>query len=199
MLGRKMTRDFADDPVDPDVLMQLLDTARRSPTAGNSQGIEMLVLDEPEAVALYWTTTFSEQGRARFRWQGLFNAPVLVSVYGDPAAYTERYSEPDKAATKLGEGEAAWATPYWLVDASMVTLALQLAAIDAGLGVLFFGQFDHAPAVARAFGVPSGLVTTGTVAIGHAAQGSTTGDGRSSQRSRRDLSSMVHRNGWVTG
>ncbi|MCB0989947.1 MAG: nitroreductase family protein, partial [Acidimicrobiales bacterium] len=169
MRRRRMTRAYLPDPIARPLLDQLLDTARRVPSAGNSQGFDFLVLDTPEAVELYWSTTFSPEGRERFRWQGLFQAPVLVVVYANADAYVSRYSEPDKARTGLGAGADAWSTPYWLVDASMAALALQLAALDAGLGVLFFGLFDHATAIAEAFGVPAGRQAVGTIAIGHPA------------------------------
>ena len=193
MRRRRMTRAFQTTPIDRAVLDGLLDAARRTPTAGNTQGVELLVLDQPESVARYWNTTFTPEGRANFRWQGLFDAPVLVSVYGDPDAYVERYAEQDKARTGLGAGPDAWATPYWLVDASMTTLAVQLAAIDLGLGVAFFGQFDHADAVRATFGVPERMVTTGTIAIGWPAPDE---PGRSADRARRPLDDIVHRNGW---
>ena len=93
MRRRRMTRAFQTTPIDRAVLDGLLDAARRTPTAGNTQGVELLVLDQPESVARYWNTTFTPEGRANFRWQGLFDAPVLVSVYGDPDAYVERYAD----------------------------------------------------------------------------------------------------------
>ena len=190
-----MTRAYLPDPIARPLLDQLLDTARRVPSAGNSQGFDFLVLDTPEAVELYWSTTFSPEGRERFRWQGLFQAPVLVVVYAYADAYVSRYSEPDKARTGLGAGADAWSTPYWLVDASMAALALQLAALDAGLGVLFFGLFDHATAVAEAFGVPAGRQAVGTIAIGHPAP-SQDESGRSSRRAKRPLDEIVHRGRW---
>ncbi len=194
-----MTRAFSPQPIDAELLDSLLDAARRVPSAGHSQGFDFLVLSTPEAVGRYWSTTFGPEARAAFRWQQLFDAPVLVLVYANSAAYVRRYDEPDKARTGLGEGPQAWATPYWLVDASMAALALQLAAIDAGLGVLFFGVFDHAEAVADEFGVPLGREVVGVVAIGYGADtggGDVASAGRSSGRARRDLEEVVHRNNW---
>jgi len=191
--SRRMTRDFSPEPLAPGLLDELLDSARRVPSAGNTQGFEFLVLDSPEAVSRYWDTTLPVPRRERFGFPGLLTAPALVVVYADPRAYLQRYSEPDKAATGLGTDAAAWATPYWLVDASFAALALQLAAVDAGLGVLFFGLFDRAPAVAERFGVPDHMEPVGTVAIGH--RGGEV-EGRSRRRPRRPLSEVVHRGAW---
>lgn len=190
-----MTRAFLPDPLEPGLLDSILDSARRVPSAGNSQGFDFLVLDTPRSTERYWSTTFSPESRERFRWQKLFDAPVLVIVYADADAYVSRYGEADKERTGLGAGREAWATPYWLVDASMAALAIQLAAIDNGLGVLFFGLFDHAEAVAAEFGVPSEMEPVGTIAIGNPAPGADDG-GRSARRPRRDLDEIVHRGGW---
>ncbi len=191
--SRRMTRDFRPDAIPSELLDDLLDSARRVPSAGNSQGFDFLVLDTPAAVAGYWEATLSNAARARFAFPGLLRAPVLVVVYADSRAYVERYAESDKAATGLGSGTAAWSTPYWLVDASFAALALQLAAIDAGLGVLFFGLFEHAAAVGERFGVPESMDPVGTVAIGYRA-----GEvqGRSRRRARRPLAEVVHRGRW---
>ena len=40
-----MTRRFTTDPLDPAVVAELLDLARRAPSAGYSQGVHFLALD----------------------------------------------------------------------------------------------------------------------------------------------------------
>ena len=47
---RRMIRSFRPDPVDPDVLDRILATCVHAPSAGFSQGTELLVLTEPDAV-----------------------------------------------------------------------------------------------------------------------------------------------------
>lgn len=191
---RRMTRSFTTEPVDPAVVDRVLDLGRRVPSAGNTQGFDFLVLDTPDATARYWDATFPASRREGFRWPSLFEAPVLVVVWADPGAYVRRYAEPDKARTGLGAGADRWATPYWTVDASFAALAVQLAAQDAGLGVLFFGMFDHAEAVADEFGVPADREPIGTIALGWPADGGE--PGRSQGRSRRSAASLVHRGVW---
>jgi nitroreductase len=190
---RRMVRSFRDDPVAPDVLDRVLDAARRTPAAGNTQAIDLLVLAGPDETARYWDVTLPPDRRAGFRWPGLLAAPVLVLVYVRPDAYPERYGEVDKAATGLGDGAERWPVPYWHVDAGMAVMALLLAAVDEGLGALFFGQFDHAPALRSAFGVPDGHDAVGTVAVGHPAPDE---PGRSAARPRRSRDEVVHRGHW---
>lgn len=192
--ARRMVRSFAEQPVDPALLDDLLELARRAPSAGNTQGWGFLVLDTPEDCARYWDTTLEPQRRVGFAWPGLLRAPVLVVPYGDPDAYVDRYAEPDKAATGLGEGMDAWPVPYWLVDAAFATMSLLLATVDAGLGACLFGQFHHESAVRDAFGVPHRMRAVGTVAIGHPDGGDR--PGRSARRGRVPLEELVHRSRW---
>ena len=128
-----MVRAFRPDPVEPERLRNLLDLARRAPSAGNVQAVELLVLDTPETVARYWDVTLAGPARASFGWPGLLRAPVLVVVATAPEAYPRRYGEDDKSATGLGVGTDAWAVPYWWVDAGAVVQNLLLAVVDAGL------------------------------------------------------------------
>lgn len=190
LAGRRMVRSFDGRSIDDGALARVLGAGGRAPSAGNSQGLDLVVLrgDETER---YWSVTFPDPaGRARFRWQGLLRAPVLVVVVTDPQAYVARYAEADKAATGLGGGPDAWAVPYWWVDAGMGIEHVLLAAVAEGLGACFFGLFDHEEAVLRALGVPPGRRAVGTVALGHPVPD---GPGRSVQRPRRP---NLHWTGW---
>lgn len=188
-----MVRDFEDRPVQPAVLDRLLDSARRGPSAGNSQGLDLVVLEGPVETARYWDVTLPEGERRRgFRWQGLLRAPVLVVPVVSAAAYAARYGEADKAAAGRA-AEAAWPVPYWFVDGGMGVLLLLLAAVDEGLGACFFGVFDHEPAVRAALGIPHDRRLLGAIALGNPAPDE---PGRSAARPRRTLDDVVHRGGW---
>jgi nitroreductase len=45
--GRRMVRSFTDEPVAPEVVRGIMDTARRGPSAGYSQGVEFVVAPIP--------------------------------------------------------------------------------------------------------------------------------------------------------
>lgn len=190
---RRMVRAFGPEPVDPAVLDRLCDLARRGPSAGNAQAVELLVLDQPDQVAAYWDVTLPEPRRASFRWPGLVVAPALVVVATRPEAYAARYAEPDKVATGLGEGTDAWPVPYWWVDAGAAIEHLLLGAVDAGLGACLFGLFEHEAAVAEAFGVPADRRLVATIALGTPASAR---PGRSQRRPRPPLDDVVHRGRW---
>ena len=189
-----MTRAFTTEPVPAPVVDNMVDLARRGPTAGNTAALDFLVLEGAEAVGRYWDTTLPAEARAAFPWPDLLSAPVLIVPWVRPSAYTERYAEPDKARTGLGDGQEAWATPYWWVDGGMAAMLLLLAAADRDLGALFFGVFDHEPSVARTFGVPTDRRAIGAVAIGHPAPTQRTS--RSASRGRPGLEDLIHRGRW---
>jgi nitroreductase len=189
---RHMVRAFARQPVSRQLVDELLDLARRAPSAGNTQPWHFVVL-EGDQTARLWDVTLPAPRRESFAWSGLLDAPVLVVPVVDPAAYAARYAEDDKRLTGLGEGLAAWPVPYWWVDGGMAVHGLLLAAVDAGLGALFYGLFDREAAVLAALGVPEGYRALGAVALGWPAPDE---PGRSAGRPRPPLDNVVHRGGW---
>lgn len=191
--ARRMVRNFADAPVEPELIDELLRLALRAPSAGNTWGTHFVVLEDTRAAG-YWDITLPAERRADFPWPGLLTAPVIVLPCGDATAYVDRYDEPDKRRTGLGAGVDAWAIPYWHVDTAMATMTLLHAATDAGLGALFFGVFDHEPAVCEALGIPTGVRPIGAVALGWPADEQRRS--RSASRGLPPFDEVVHRGSW---
>ena len=189
-----MTRAFLPDVVPHDVVMAVVDAGRRAPSAGNSQGFAFVVLEGADQTARYWDTTLPD--RTSFGFPGLLDAPVLVLVLAHPQAYVDRYAEPDKSATGLGAGVDNWPVPYWTVDAAFAAMLIQLAAIDAGLGVLFFGPFEHEDEVLSVLGVPDEYDAIGTIALGRPDVARDTRGGTSATRPRRDRAEVIHWGRW---
>lgn len=188
-----MRRAFTGEPVDTHLLDELLDSARRVPSAGNSQGLSWLVLAGATETARYWDVAMPS-GRKAFGFPGLLAAPVLVLALTDPRAYVTRYGESDKVATGLGANADAWPVPYWFVDAGMAIEALLISAHEAGLGACLFGLFDHERPVLDSLGVPSTIRAVGTIALGHRSDEDPAG--RSAGRARRQLDDVIHRGSW---
>ena len=191
---RRSCRSFTDQQLAPGLIDDLVDRARRTPTAGNCQGVEFLVL-EGGGVADYWDVTLSVDRRESFPWPGLLAAPALVVPWGMADRYLERYAESDKARAGLGGSAGDWPVPYWLTDAAFAAMALQLLVVEAGLGCCFFGLFGHEGAVAERFDVPEGARAVGVVAIGHP-DPTRARDSGSAERSRRPLDGVLHRGEW---
>ena len=188
--SRKMVRAFRKAPVDSKLLDRIVDLASRAPSAGKTQGWQLLVLRD-EQTAKFWDLSLPLEKRSSFRWQHLLDAPVIGLVFADPHAYLERYSEPDKAKTKLGVETSAWPTPYWTVDASFATMQLLLAAHDVGLGALFFGVFNGENELRKEFKVPVQMQLIGAVAIGWPMLENLTDRGASAKRPRRKPSEII--------
>ena len=179
-----------DRPVPSAVLEEVLAAALRAPSAGDTQGVSLLVLREPAGIETYWaaTTVAGEPDR----WlQGMRTAPALVLVWTSELAYRDRYTEPDKGWVERGTDR--WSAPYWYVDAGMASMAALLAAEDAELGACFFGVPPGAvEAVRAAFGVPAEQSSVGVISLGYPpSQGS-----RPAPRRRPKRLNRVHLDRW---
>lgn len=192
---RRMRRSFTGAPVAPAVLGRILDAAVGSPSAGNTQGWDAVVLVGAEETAPFWGSTTTDEWRATSRrWPGLQRAPVVVALFTDPGAYVRRYAEGDKRSSGLGTGPDAWAVPYWFVDAGYGALLLLLAAADAGLGACFLGNFRGEDALKEALGVPGDRRYVGAVLIGAAEDQDPPSS--SASRPRRAGAERFHRRAW---
>ncbi len=186
-----MVRDFEDRHIPPDVVERLLKSALRAPSAGFTQGFDLLVLQGPEQTGRFWLSSAPpDGGRARARWPGVLRAPLLIVALSCEAAYRARYAEPDKARSVLGD--EPWPVPWWHVDAAFASLLVLLAAVDEGLGALFFGVSD--PSGLRAeFAIPDSYSPVGAMAVGYSRVDRRS---KSLNRGRRPPDEVVHRGSW---
>jgi nitroreductase len=187
---RRMVRAYQDRPVPPAAVETVVAAALRTPSAGFTQGVSLLVLSAPADRDTFWSLTASgESGWLR----GMRTAPVLLLVWTDRQAYLDRYAEPDKGWTD--RDPERWSAPYWFVDAGMASLAVLLAGVDQGLGGCFFGvPVDRVDHVREAFGVPSNQLSVGVVSIGYPAPASSSGS--HGRRPRRPTTELIHRDRW---
>lgn len=189
---RRMVRKFQSRPVPRDLLLRVLEVARHAPSGGFSQGFDFVVLDEPDQVDWFLKVTehpdFPEESDLATR------PPCLVLAIANKPAYLERYSRPDKERFGLQTAEA-WPVPYWDVDTGMAVMLVLLAAVEEGLGALFFGLFWGEKTLLEELGVPPGCRPIGVIALGHPHESDTFDPGRFKAR-RRDLESMVHFGRW---
>ena len=185
---RRMVRRFDPArPVDDAALERVLYAALRAPSAGFSQGWDFVVLTAAADRQAFWAATADREPDAWLR--GVSAAPVLVLCLSDPATYLDRYAEPDKGWTD--RDPARWPVPYWDVDTGMAAMCMLLAAVDEGLGSLFFGVPPAAhPAVRQAHGIPDDRRIVGVVALGHELARV---EGSAATRPRRPAREVVHR------
>ncbi|MEO6414316.1 MAG: nitroreductase family protein [Pedococcus sp.] len=189
---RRMVRRFDPDrPVAASALDEVLYAAQRAPSAGFSQGWDFVVLAEAADRKQFWAATRDPDlpDAPLDGWlAGVSAAPVLVLCLSDPDTYLDRYAEPDKGWTD--RDPARWPVPYWDVDTGMAAMLMLLAAVDQGLGALFFGipPVQH-ERVRRAHGIPDNRRLVGVVALGHER---TRTEGSSRSRARRTTTEVVH-------
>jgi nitroreductase len=188
---RRMVRRFDPRPLPADVLDRILHSATRAPSAGFSQGLDLLVLEGRDAVRGFWTATADPGFGTPY---STAEPPAIVLVLSDKQAYLDRYGEPDKAGLGM-DTEEGWPVPYWDMDAAMAVMLMLLTAVDEGVGAWYFGVFHGAEALLHDLGVPEGRRLVGAVALGYpAADDRPSGSART--RPRRPLDQVVHRGRW---
>ena len=136
---RYSCRSYADRPVEPAVLEQILEAAHVAPTGANRQPQRLLVVR-------------SKAGMEKLSLAAnLHGAPMAVVVCGDKeAAWTRRFD--GKQITEI--------------DATIVTDHMMLAAADLGVDSVWICAFDPA-VVRREFDVPESWEIVNILALGY--------------------------------
>jgi nitroreductase len=195
---RRMVRAYSGEPVDPAAVHRILAAANRAPSAGFSQGYALLTLEGADQLEPFWrmlsSGTEEETGEGKARTEAVSRAPLIVVPLSCKDIYLDRYARADKGWTD--RDEAHWPVPYWDIDTGFTALLMLLAAVDEGLGALFFGiPPESIPEFRRLYGVPDQYVPIGAVAIGHPDPAADLG-GSSKVIKRRSLDELVHRGRW---
>lgn len=187
---RRMIRNFTEESVEWDVIERIVDTARRGPSAGYSQGMAFVAITEADTRARiaeiageHW---YVRQGHEPF----MSRAPVHIVITTSEEIYHRRYNEPDKKAR--GQEEIGWPIPYWHTDAGAAMMLVLLAAVEEGLGTAFVGVQDPME-LQRELGIPEEHLPIGVVFIGHPAPDKKSG---SLKRGRRPLEETLHCERW---
>lgn len=163
---RRMVRNYADRPVEREVLQRIAAAAQRAPSAGFSQGQRLVVVTEDQTKrAIAELCEEPSYVAAGFDpWLSRSAALFVPSVSEE--VYRARYREPDKR--RPGEPEMEWPVPYWWLDLGCTVMLLLLAAVDEGLAAGFLGT--HRTAELQALlGMPADFQPAGVVTVGHPA------------------------------
>lgn len=161
-----MVRNYTDQAVDHDTLVQIVAAARKAPSAGFSQGVSFVIVTDPkrrQAIAeLAGEMEYVNKGFDPW----ISRAPAHIVVGVSESAYHDRYREPDKLDSS-GE-EIEWPIPYWWVDAGAALMLVLLAAVDNGLGAGFLGVHS-VPGLRQVVGLPEETAPIGVVTVGYPA------------------------------
>jgi nitroreductase len=199
---RKMVRAYRDETVAPEARERILAAANRAPSAGFSQGYALLTLEGAGQLGPFWELLSAYHGEeasagdnsAGPSFEPVTRAPLVVVPLSCKKVYLDRYARQDKGWTD--RDEAHWPVPYWDIDTGFTALLMLLAAVDEGLGALFFGIPPHQIADFRKlYGVPDDYLPIGAIAIGHPDPAADLG-GSAKIIKRRSLDDLVHRGRW---
>lgn len=199
---RKMVRAFTPEPLAPGVADRLLRAANRAPSAGFSQGYSFVVLEGSEQSAPLWDVldqavapASAAEAAGRPMMAAISRAPLVIVPLACKDVYLDRYARADKGWTD--RDESRWPVPYWYIDTGFTALLILLAAIDEGLGAVFFGiQPEIIPEFRRRFGVPEEWMPIGAIAVGHPDPAGDPGPSSARSIARKDLDELVHRGRW---
>ncbi|MCG8350016.1 MAG: nitroreductase family protein [Chloroflexales bacterium] len=190
VLRRRIVRNFADQPVAPEVIERILDLARHAPSAGFTQGQSFVVVTQPDL-----KLTIAELcGEQRYVQRGfhpfISGAPALIIPCTSEAAYHKRYQEPDKL--QADGTEMHWPVPYWHMDIGCAVMILLLAVVDEGLDAGFVGAWDL-DALRALLNIPAEVTPVGVIPIGYRAWDVPS---PSLKRGRKADSEYIHHETW---
>jgi len=190
VLKRRMVRNFADKPVDPQTIQRIVDLTRHAPSAGFTQGQSFVVVTQPETKGAIATTCGEEYYVQRGFAPFISKAPVLLIPCTSEAAYHRRYQETDKV--NADGTEIYWPVPYWFMDIGCAVMIALLAALDEGLVTAFAGSMDL-DALRSLLKIPAEVTPVGVIAVGYRAVDIPS---PSLKRGRKPDAEYVHYEAW---
>ena len=161
--GRRSIREFKPDPIDEKDLEKILDAGRSSPSAGNCQPWEFVVVRDDRVK--------QKLVRAALGQTFIAEAPVVVVVCANIPRTAERYG---RRGAEL----------YCIQDTAAAIQNIHLAAYALGYGTCWVGAFDERVA-AKAIKAPPEIRPLAIIPIGKPAE-------KPSPTPRLPLSKIVH-------
>jgi nitroreductase len=162
---RRAVRSYTGERVPRETLERIARAARRGPNAGYSQGLRLLIVDDPETIEALIDPEDEERSQAWFR-----KAAAHIFVLTREQDYHDRYTQPDKLAA-TGGVEVVWPVPFWHVDAGAALMLLWLAALEEGLGAGVYGvPVEEDARVRELLAIPDDLTIVTGVTVGHPAE-----------------------------
>ena len=184
---RRSNRAFKEKPVPRDLLEELLDITRWTPSASNARAIRWLAIDDPKRIAAFSRGTIAVLGRMAQLVRNRVLRPILTLVLGKKTAKKARRSAASyhRLTARLARGEDPifFHAPVLLIahgrkrmrferdDAVYAAYNLMLAAERLGLGTCQIGFFQFALSHSRrlrlALGLPKGRRAEVVLVLGY--------------------------------
>lgn len=156
-----MCRRYLDKPVPRALLLRVLEAARRSPSAGHSQGVRFGVVSDLDKRGEIARAFGEEEYLAKGFPAWLSVAPIHLIAAVSEEAYQERYTLADKSG-----GPEEWPVSYPVLDSGKALMSLYLAAEECGLSCGYLGP--HAgPDLVSLLGLPDDWRFVGLITLGY--------------------------------
>ena len=154
-LAERVTiRRYTDQDIDQELLLTLLNTARRSPTSSNMQAYSFVVVRDQAKKAKLSELSGNQRHVAE--------CPVFVAICADVSRL--RYAAEMHGATLAQNTEN---TLVATVDAAIVGTSLSTVAESVGLGtVMIGGMRNHPDQVGEVLGLPQGVYVVYGLCLG---------------------------------
>ena len=165
--GRRSVREFKPTPIDEGDIKKILEAGRLSPSAGNCQPWEFVVVKDEtvkqKLVDAAWGQSF------------IAEAPIVIVVCANIPRTASRYGRRGKEL-------------YCIQDTAAAAQNIHLAAYALGYGTCWVGAFDEA-AAAEAIRAPPNIRPLAIIPVGKPAE-------KPKPTPRIPLSKIVHEDGF---
>lgn len=192
-----MVRSYEPEPISRETIERIVETVRRAPSAGFSQGQRLVVVTDAgtrrRIAAILEEASPALPSPVRIeRW---LDAPVLIVVGVREDDYHDRYRKSDKL---IDGAEIEWPIPYWHFDAGAAAMLILLAAIDEGYAAGLFGVFVEATKPFKELlHIPDDVAVTCCITIGKPADDSNWSAVSSRlTQARKSVDDLVHWEHW---
>lgn len=167
--SRRSVRRFTEQPVTDEMIMELLEAIRWSPSWANTQCWEIIIVKDQKGKENL-TKLLAENNPAA---KGLIEAPLVMILCGK------------KGISGVKRGEMQTDKGDWFMfDLGIACQNLCLAAHDMGLGTVHIGSFDH-KGVDQLLGLPEDICSVEIIPVGYPAK-------EPNAPPRKELASFVH-------
>ena len=167
---RRSIRRFKEQPIEAEKMATVLEAVRWSPSWGNTQCWEIVIVTEREQKEKLQATLAPKNPATK----AMVGAPAVLVVCGK------------EHTAGWYDGKPATRFPDWLMfDLGIATQSICLTAHSLGLGTVVVGLFDHAKAD-ELVGLPAGYQVVAMIPIGYP-------DNDPSPPKRRETNEFTHR------
>jgi nitroreductase len=143
IFSRRSIRKYSDKPVSEEKIRTLLEAAMAAPSASDRKPWHFVVITEREIL--------NQLAKAHSYAKMLYEAPLCISICGDPSISKR----------------------FWVQDCSAATENLLLAATALGLGAVWCGVYprqERVDAIREILDIEEPIIPLNLIAVGHPAE-----------------------------